>query len=165
MDRCAYKSIYVANKTHSATEKKQGINNYRQILQEFADDTWKRRCEKTYDPKLETERYKKICIMKRKKLEAKSIIKKLKFAGDITTKQIMNMSKTQQENFVTLNTTNWIQSTLRELNFSTTTTETKINSRTQSEVQHNSTTIKKTNTTDNPKQWYINKKNRKKQIR
>jgi hypothetical protein len=75
------------------------------------------------------------------------------------------MSKTQQENFVTLNTTTWTQSTLRELNFSTTITEKKINSRTQSEVQHNSTTVKKTNTTDNPKQWYINKKNGKKQIR
>ena len=79
----------------------------------------------------------------KKKLEAKNIIKKIKFAGGITTEQIMNMSKTQQEQFVTLNTPTWTQSTLRELNFSMTITEKKINSRTQSEVQHHSITVKK----------------------
>ena len=61
-------------------------------------------------------------------------MKKLKFAGGITTKQIMEMSTIQKINFVNLNKANWTQSTLRELNFSSTITTKKANSRTQSEI-------------------------------
>jgi len=93
------------------------IKSYRQILQEFARETWALRCEKTYDPALETERYNKRSIIQKQKQEAKNILKKLKFAGGITTQQIMEMSSKQKTNFVNLNTTNWIQSTLREMNF------------------------------------------------
>ena len=134
-------------------KRKKFIKNYRTILQEFAAETWLIRCEKTYDPKLEAERYKKTCIMKKQKSEAKNIIKKLKFTGGITTEQIMNMSKIQQDHFVTENTSTWTQRTLSELNFSMVITEKKINSRTQSGVQHHSITVKKQTQTKNPKQW------------
>merc|ERR1711906_82139 len=43
-------------------KRKKIIKNYRQILQEFADGTWVIRCEKMYDPIVETERYNKRCI-------------------------------------------------------------------------------------------------------
>merc|ERR1711966_608916 len=124
----------MADKRHSVTRKKKIINNYRQILQKFANETWIVRCEKTYDPILETERYNKRCIIQKQKEEAKSIMKKLKFAGGITTKQRMDMSTIQKINFVNLNKTNWTQSTLGELNFSSTITTKKVNSRTQSEI-------------------------------
>ena len=70
-------------------------------------------------------------------------MKNLKFAGGITTRQIMDMSIIQKENFVNMNKTNWTQSTLRELSFSSTITAKKINSRTQSEVQQDSKKLKK----------------------
>ena len=40
-------------------KRKKIIKNYRQILQEFANEKWVIRCGKTYDPILETERYNK----------------------------------------------------------------------------------------------------------
>ena len=55
----------------------------------------------------------------------------------------MDMSTIQKENFVNMNKTNWTQSTLRELNLSSTITAKKIDSRTQSEIQQDSKKIKK----------------------
>merc|ERR1711966_356527 len=107
-------------------KRKKFIKNYRQILKEFADDTWAIRCEKMYDPVLEKERHKKRCIIHRQQQEAKNIIKKLKFAGGITTQQIMDMNVKQKGNLVNMNKANWTQSTQRELNFLSTTTEKKI---------------------------------------
>merc|ERR1711966_198837 len=124
-------------------KRKKIIKNYRQILKEFADGTWAIRCEKTYDPVLEKERYNKRCIIQKQKQEAKNIIKKLKFAGGITTQQLMDMNAKQKENFINMNKTNWTQSTLGELNFLSTTTVKKINSRTQSEIQQDSKKTKK----------------------
>ena len=40
-------------------KRKKFIKKYRQILQKYAEETWLLRCEKTYDPKVEMERYKK----------------------------------------------------------------------------------------------------------
>merc|ERR1711966_150679 len=124
-------------------KRKKFIKNYRQILKEFADDTWAIRCEKMYDPALEKERHEKRCMMHRQQREAKNIIKKLKFTGGITTQQIMDMDIKQKGDFVEMNKNNWTQSTLRELNFLSTTTEKQINKRTQSEIQQDSKTTKK----------------------
>ena len=55
----------------------------------------------------------------------------------------MDMNAKQKENFINMNKTNWTQSTLRELNFLSTTTVKKINSRTQSEIQQDSKKTKK----------------------
>merc|ERR1711966_640166 len=142
MDRGTDESIYMASKRYCVTRKKI-IKSYRQILQEFARETWVLRCEKTYDPALKTERYNKRSIIQKQKQQAKNILKKLKFAGGITTQQIMEMGSKQKTNFVNLNTTNWIQSTLREMNFPRTIITKKTNKRTQTEVHEDPRNTKK----------------------
>ena len=124
-------------------KRKKFIKNYRQILQEFAKESWNIRCEKMYDPELEKERYERQCILQKQKKEAKRILKNLKFAGGITTRQIMDMSPIQQVDFVNRSKNKWKQSTLREQNFQSTITPKKVNSRTQSDVQQESKKIRK----------------------
>ena len=135
-------------------KRKKIIKQYIQIPQNYAAETWVIRCEKTYGPKVETERYNKRRKLQHQKQEAKNIIRKLNITGGITTQQIMNMSTIQKENLENKYKPSWTQSTLRDLKFSSTVTEKKKKKRTQPEIQKETRTVKKTNAIINTKQRY-----------
>jgi len=131
--------MWIARNNISPEYINKFISSVRQILQEYAKESWKIRCETTYDSEKEGTRQK----LKQIRQSAKSYINKLKMNGAITIDQVLKMNFRDKLNLAEKANRNnaWTQQTLGEMDFLPTTQKgnTKGRKRTQSEVQQTAT--------------------------